>query len=207
MHVIVADKHDLFRQSLILVVRETCSPPLRITETDRLDEIPRIMSTHPADLVIAGTNLSDEADCAPLISLDTRFPDTPFLVVLETPDPVATSTLQNSDIRGIIGKTSPKGAYCSVVETLLLGGRPDKTDWWARSPVSSMIQDSIATLLTRRQSEVLTLIAEGKSNREIADILSLSEGTVKVHITAIFRILNVKNRTQAMLMAQGTANL
>jgi len=56
--------------------------------------------------------------------------------------------------------------------------------------------------LTRRQQEVLHLLAIGQSNRDIAGNLSLSEGTVKVHITAIFKALGVKNRTQAMLMAQ-----
>lgn len=52
---------------------------------------------------------------------------------------------------------------------------------------------------TERQTEVLGLMARGKSNREIADQLGLSEGTVKIHITAIFKALGVSSRTQALV--------
>jgi DNA-binding NarL/FixJ family response regulator len=62
--------------------------------------------------------------------------------------------------------------------------------------------DHFRGVLTARQKEVLYLLSEGRSNRDIADILNLTEGTVKVHITAIFKILEVRNRTQAMLLAQ-----
>ena len=65
---------------------------------------------------------------------------------------------------------------------------------------------AFANALTKRQEEVLLLLADGKSNKEIADYLSLSEGTVKVHVTAIFKALDVKNRTQAMLYAQRHRN-
>ena len=54
--------------------------------------------------------------------------------------------------------------------------------------------------LTARQAEVLGLMARGKSNRQIAELLGLSEGTVKIHLTAIFKVLNVSSRTQAMVV-------
>jgi DNA-binding NarL/FixJ family response regulator len=53
--------------------------------------------------------------------------------------------------------------------------------------------------LTERQSEVLALMTRGKSNRDIAEQLGLSEGTVKIHITAIFKALGVSSRTQALV--------
>ena len=56
-------------------------------------------------------------------------------------------------------------------------------------------------LLTKRQRDVLSLIGEGKSNRDIASTLSISEGTVKVHVGAILKTLDVSNRTQAALLA------
>jgi DNA-binding NarL/FixJ family response regulator len=49
-------------------------------------------------------------------------------------------------------------------------------------------------------TRVLDLLAQGKTNREIADFLGLSEGTVKVHMSAIFRALNVSNRAQALVV-------
>jgi DNA-binding NarL/FixJ family response regulator len=55
--------------------------------------------------------------------------------------------------------------------------------------------------LTPRQQDVLRLLAYGKSNKDIARELSLAEGTVKVHISAIFKALNVSNRTEAVIKA------
>ena len=55
--------------------------------------------------------------------------------------------------------------------------------------------------LTQRQRDVLNCLREGKSNKQIAYELGLSEGTVKIHVTAIFKSLNVKNRTQAVISA------
>jgi DNA-binding NarL/FixJ family response regulator len=64
---------------------------------------------------------------------------------------------------------------------------------------------SPAEVLTHRQREVLDRLCDGKSNKQIAYELGLSEGTVKIHITAIFRSLGVKNRTQAVISARQSA--
>jgi DNA-binding NarL/FixJ family response regulator len=53
--------------------------------------------------------------------------------------------------------------------------------------------------LTGRQTDVLALMVKGRSNRDIAELLGLSEGTVKIHITAIFKALGVASRTQALV--------
>jgi DNA-binding NarL/FixJ family response regulator len=54
-------------------------------------------------------------------------------------------------------------------------------------------------ILTPRQHEVLELLVQGKSNRDIAEVMGLSENTVKVHLAAIFRALGVSSRTEALL--------
>ena len=59
--------------------------------------------------------------------------------------------------------------------------------------------DSTSLGLTDRQMEVLGLMVRGKSNRDIASLLGLSEGTVKIHLSRIFKRLGVSSRTQAML--------
>ena len=60
--------------------------------------------------------------------------------------------------------------------------------------------------LTQRQREVLDCLRAGKSNKQIAYELGLSEGTVKIHVTAIFKSLGVKNRTQAVIAAAAMAS-
>jgi DNA-binding NarL/FixJ family response regulator len=55
--------------------------------------------------------------------------------------------------------------------------------------------------LTPGQMRVLELLTEGKTNRQIADLLGVTEGTVKIHVSAIFKAMNVTNRSQALLLA------
>ena len=55
--------------------------------------------------------------------------------------------------------------------------------------------------LTRRQMDVLGLLVKGKTNREIGILLGLTEGTVKLHVTAVLKALGVKSRTQALVAA------
>lgn len=70
---------------------------------------------------------------------------------------------------------------------------------------SEQTQNSPWRELTRRQRDVLRLIAEGMSNKLIADALRMSESTVKAHVKQIIRRLNVANRTQAALLATRTS--
>ena len=61
--------------------------------------------------------------------------------------------------------------------------------------------DAAGGRLTRRQRDVLRLLSEGRSNKEIATALGLSAGTVKIHVSSIFKSLGVNNRTQAVIVA------
>ena len=70
------------------------------------------------------------------------------------------------------------------------------------SALSSAGSPKTAHALTRRQNEVLSLVAEGKSNKQIAYEIGVSEATVKLHINALLRALGVTNRTQAVITAQ-----
>ncbi len=77
----------------------------------------------------------------------------------------------------------------------LSSARPAAHSW----PRASAPEASASPSLTPRQHEVLELLVQGKSNRDIAKALGLSENTVKVHMAAIFRVLGVSSRTEAVL--------
>ncbi|MFP5476264.1 MAG: response regulator transcription factor, partial [Gammaproteobacteria bacterium] len=62
--------------------------------------------------------------------------------------------------------------------------------------------EHLRNVLTERQVEVLQLLSQGKPNKLIGRSLGISEGTVKIHLAAIFRALNVRNRTEAVVAAQ-----
>ena len=78
----------------------------------------------------------------------------------------------------------PNNSFEALPHPPIVGGNADPSDFG----------------LTDRQAEVLGLMVKGKSNRDIAGLLGLSEGTVKIHLTAIFKVLGVLSRTQAMVI-------
>jgi DNA-binding NarL/FixJ family response regulator len=88
-----------------------------------------------------------------------------------------------------------------IPPALLDAGRAEPAKSTESAPRPTFLQDDGVLSLTARQKEVLVLLAEGKSNSQIAETLGISEGTVRVHVSAILRVLNVNNRTQAALLA------
>ena len=85
-------------------------------------------------------------------------------------------------------------------ERLLETASPDEWQLGSRRVAIAGSAEPAEFGLTERQAEVLGLMASGKSNRDIAALLGLSEGTVKIHLTAIFKALGVTSRTQAMVV-------
>lgn len=99
--------------------------------------------------------------------------------------------------------TAARSVTHAALEIVMAGGRyfpsdllmgPQSNDWESHP--------SVRPALTPRQAEVLTLMAAGRSNKGIARELGMSAGTVKVHVTAILKALDVRNRTEAVVTAQ-----
>ncbi|MFV3126040.1 LuxR C-terminal-related transcriptional regulator [Niveispirillum sp. KHB5.9] len=109
--------------------------------------------------------------------------------------------------RGDVGEELPSalevvrdgGVFVPPVVAMRPGGEPLMT---VAGPVpAGFFREDAGKQLTPRQREILSMIRNGRNNQEIADTLDLTVGTVKIHITAIFKALGVRNRTQAMVAA------
>ena len=100
-------------------------------------------------------------------------------------------------VMGYIPKTLSSEIIVQALQLILKGGRyvPDNILQGTDKPQHQDIK------LTARQKEILDLISQGKANKEIATILGIADNTVRVHISAIFQILKVNNRTEAAFAA------
>jgi DNA-binding NarL/FixJ family response regulator len=128
------------------------------------------------------------------------FPRLPIAVLSATHDRATVDAALAAGARGYIAKTASGRDLVLAVERLL-DGRPCPRPDLARTPVPPMPGTATAPDalgLTRRQTDVLALLAQGKPNKLICRDLRLSEGTVKVHVSAILRALNVHTRAQAI---------
>lgn len=208
MKILIADDHELFRDGLRLVLSEL-GPELTVIEASSYDQTLEIANREDGlelvllDLVMPGMPWNEG-----LGAVKRRLPKVPVVILSASEDRRLVLEAVRLGAAGFIPKTSSSKVMLSALrlvmsggvylppalidESSVVGGRGD-------SPHADLSLDS--TPLTPRQREVLALLGQGKSNKEIARILNLSEGTVKLHVTAILKALNVSNRTGAVVAA------
>jgi DNA-binding NarL/FixJ family response regulator len=145
------------------------------------------------DLALPGTRGLDF-----LADLILDYPGVPIVVLSATHDEATVSAALAAGARGFIAKTaSPQALLAALVR--VFDGQTYRTDDVTAEVEGDGVRIASSDLgLTARQSDVLRLLVQGKPNKLICRDLRLSEGTVKVHVSAILRTLNVRTRTQAV---------
>ena len=182
--VLVIEDHPLFRQALVQVLRSALGAEAMLcgTAEEGLDQLAR---TPQIDLVVMDLGLPGALRGCEAVRAVRQAAQVPVLV------------MSGSDEADTMEETLAAGADAYLVKTAstdhlsqvlrqLLGGQAER-----RSP-----------RLTDRQRDILRLLCEGLSNKEIGRKLDLSDATVKMHMTAVLRALGVSTRTQALLAAR-----
>ncbi|HEV7715079.1 MAG TPA: response regulator transcription factor [Steroidobacteraceae bacterium] len=158
------------------------------------------------DLVLLDVALPGVSGFALIGKLQERFPTLPIVVLSALDDAASVSRAMNAGAMGFVPKSSATRVLINVLKQVLEGNVHPAT-LTATKPASSVfaaagVKEHDVSLLTLRQIEVLSRVCQGKANKQIATELGLSEKTVKAHVTAIFKVLGVANRTQAALAAR-----
>jgi DNA-binding NarL/FixJ family response regulator len=115
----------------------------------------------------------------------------------EQPDTVMRAL--DAGAMGFIPKTSSNQVLLGALRLVLSGGVYLPAEVLRRSPIQASAASYRDLGLTQRQAQVLALMVQGKPNKIICRELALAEGTVKIHVTAILKALDVTNRTQAVI--------
>jgi DNA-binding NarL/FixJ family response regulator len=210
MRILVADDHALFRAGLVHFLKELDDVVTIVEAVNFTQAFGALESEDEFDLILVDLLMPDMEAFTGLRNLRRRVPDVPIVVIsaLESRSDI----MHAIDIgaMGYLPKSSSSEIMLSAFRLVLSGGiylPPAVISDRYETPVEQRRESSggrkrvSGVTLTQRQSEVLTLLARGKSNKEIARELGLAEGTVKIHITSILKALNVKNRTQAVIAA------
>ncbi len=197
--ILIVEDHALVREALTQTLSRL-EPDMELVEASGADEaIERLNSGSDWDLVVVDLMLPDMNGFSLLGVIAKRFPDVPAIVVSAMDDAVSVRRAIKGGASGFVSKASPGDVLCEAVRTVLDGGvfLPD-VDRGAVKRAAAPVNERFG--LTPAQTRVMELLSQGKTNREIADLLGLSEGTVKVHMSAIFRALKVSNRAQALVV-------
>jgi DNA-binding NarL/FixJ family response regulator len=216
LRVLLADDHEMFRMAM-RVALAPLGADTEWLEADSAGATLRALETGgPVDLALLDLHMP-QADGLPWIArLRERFPDAPLVVVSADEHAIDVRALIELGVAGFIPKSDSAAVIVQAVKLVLSGGtyvplRLLAAHGGAAAPwlhgdgeganVASATPGTIPGL-TPRQRAVLRLLAQGYPNKLIARDLGLSEGTVKVHLLAIYRVLNARNRTAAVVAAQ-----
>lgn len=208
MNILIADDHPIFRSSLKHVLR-ALNGEVEVTEAGSFKEASLALGKGKFDLVLLDLLMPDMPPVDGLQLIVKAAPDVPVVVVSAIEN--RRDAVQAIDIgaMGYIPKTATQDEFIRMLKLVLDGGMVlprglQDTPRRAPSPTAGRLPSKGQfAQLTRRQRQVLTLLAQGKSNIEIAKDLGVSDKTVRFYISAILKALNVKNRTQAALLATG----
>lgn len=207
MKILLADDHDLFRAGLSMVLGEL-EVDTHLLQADSLTAAIQCARSEPdLDLALLDLNMPAMSGTEGLRQFRDQFPDVPVVIISGSDEISDVQKMLNAGAAGFIHKSTAPPVMLSALRLVLAGG--------VYVPLNAMRQESAmaappvaspgrtwASGLTSRQLEVLRLLALGKPNKLIARELDLSQGTVKIHLSAIFRVLDVNNRTEAVLAAQ-----
>ncbi len=205
MKVLIVDDHGLFRDGLrAMLSRETRDAEILEAATI---EIAREVVARNADLdvVLLDLALPGVEGFSGLQALKDMDPDLPVAVISGTNDLRLARRAVNEGAGGYILKEDTNAEIVAAVRSVIQGDialSPRLTPAEAHTPPTDAAMMERLNQLTPRQRDILSQLRRGRSNKEIALDLGLSETTVKVHVTAVLKTLHLDNRTQAALLAE-----
>lgn len=202
---LIADDHPLFREALQGALANHLKN-LQIVEADSLESTLEVLQgDEEIDLLLLDLHMPGSGDLYGLIRIREDFPLLPVAIISGTEDPAVIGRCIGFGALGFIPKSMPSQQIAEAIATILEG------DEWVPEALRSQLQslsqadielaDKVATL-TPQQYRVLYHVHDGLLNKQIAYQLGITEATVKAHMTAIFRKLDVYSRTQAVLIAE-----
>jgi len=202
MKILVIDDHPLIQEALRHVLA-ALDPALEFVQAQDASEAHAALSREPdTDLILLDLALPGCDGFDLLMELRHEWPGMPVLVLSATHDRETVEHALDLGAMGFIPKTANTRVLLEALQLVLAGGvyvpnEPLRAS--AAMPRRATVTRPEQLGLTLRQADVLKLLVQGKPNKLICRDLKLSEGTVKVHVSAILRALNVRNRTQVVI--------
>ena len=199
---IVADDHPLFREALIHAVHN-CVPDAEVLEAESLATLYDVVESNPdADLLFLDLNMPGVSGFSALAYMRNNHGSMPTVIVSAADDPAVIRRAIHHGASGFIPKSSPIRMIEAAIESILQGEvwLPENVELSGGGLDSEEARVAAAmSSLTPHQFRVLMMLGEGLLNKQIAYALGVSEATIKAHVTAILRKMNVTNRTQAVV--------
>lgn len=193
MKFLLADDHGLFRDSMAVWLKQL-DAHVDIIFASSYDSVCETFDKHAFDLLMLDLGMPGMQGALSIRKLHALAGDIPLIVVSADENPLTIQSCVEAGASGYVPKSSEGETILQAARTVLDGGNylpPSLHDQLAEHPE-----------FTDKQMQLLALLAQGRSNRDIAEAMHLAEGTVKQYVTRLLRQLDVDNRMQAGLKAR-----
>jgi two-component system, NarL family, nitrate/nitrite response regulator NarL len=213
LKVLVIDDHPLVQEGVSAALESLADDVTVMAARDAEQGLSLAAENPDLDLVLLDLALPGMSGFNLIGKLHERLPSLPVVVLSALEEPENVRHAINAGAMGFVPKSAATRVLIEVLQQVLEGNVTVPLALQSSGPpvshalpgatgdASSAAEPDVA-LLTLRQLEVLSRVCQGKTNKQIATELGLSEKTVKAHVTAIFKVLGVVNRTQAVLVAR-----
>jgi len=198
--IIIVDDHPLFRAAL----RQTLSGSGDVTVEEAGDLnalLAALEADRDRDLVLLDLNMPGGHGISGLLLLRAQYPDVPVMIISAVEDHKVIRRTFELGAAGYLPKSVGPADIRKAIETVLAGGVfvPEGVSLAADDEQSALMRR--LSTLTPQQIRVLMMLSDGLMNKQIAYELSISEATVKAHVSSILQKLDVDSRTQAVIAA------
>jgi len=211
MHVLIVDDHAFVCVGLKATLLDEYKG-IDVTTTDHGDTALTILAQQNIDLIIVDLFMPGAGGGFNFIAmLCESYPDLPVIVLSASENPAHIRKCLDYGAIGFVTKSAPKDALFDAMSRAIKGEKYVPESLREAMPDVAKIMDEVDSgadvdiicgLMTKRQMEILRHITQGRSNKQIARDLDLSENTIKVHVSAMLRALGLVNRTQACILGQ-----
>jgi DNA-binding NarL/FixJ family response regulator len=200
MRVLLVDDHPMFRAGFAVLL-SALDASIEVVHANNCAEAVA-QADRAFDLVLLDMQLPDVSGVEALAAIKATFEDVPVVAVSGEQDPALIRRVIDHGAAGYIPKSSHPDILVPALRLVLARGiyLPPiaLADAPEEAPAARLESATAVSQLTQRQREVLERALQGKPNKVIARELGISEGTVKAHLAIAFRVLGVRNRTEAL---------
>ncbi len=217
MKILIADDHRLIIDAVADKLSELEPGIEFVAAVDARELLERV--GEPLDLALIDLSMPGADGLSHIQQVRQRCPELPIIVLSGQEDPAVMRDVLDCGAQGYIPKAYSPAVMVSAVRLVMAGGiyvPPMLLSMMGRDagqgpgttgqPAEAAGMEVLGELLTERQVDVLRLLSQGQPNKVIGRSLGISEGTVKIHLAAIFRALNARNRTEAVMKARALAD-
>ena len=195
MQVVIFDRQSIFIHGMKISLQEHI-PGIDISAVSQADDLWRQLLRHPDALLILDGEM-DRGFCLWVLQeKHQQFPDSKGIIVANEYNRSWLNDMMAYNVQAIIARDASIEVFVQTIKSVMRGLMCLPGDWRMEYEQEKRGLDN----LSQRQREILVLLANGESNKEISRALNISAGTVKAHLESLYRRLDVKNRTQAAML-------